>query len=221
MSTSPQVVKIQGGTYQDDLHLYRGEKGTEVPSTTQILDCVGLVDYSNVPGDTLEHKSRIGDAAHFATRLYDQDDLDPFSIHDEVMPYVQAYMNFVDEMGFVPEPEWIEKSMVHTVNGMPYGLTIDRIGKLTKSPTLSKYRTLIELKCAYAEEASWKWQMSAYEMAVPKDERIVRMALQLKPDKTFRCFPYQNPRDRDVFMWALALTHAKINEGMKWKRERL
>jgi hypothetical protein len=217
VTTTPQIAQIQGGTYQDDLHLYRSEKNTEVPSTTQILDGVGLVDYSN----TLEHKARIGDAAHFATRLYDQDDLDPFSLHDEVTPYVQAYMNFVDEMGFVCEPEWIEKSMVHTVNGMSYGLTIDRIGKLTKSPTLSKYRTLLELKCAYAEEASWKWQMSAYEMAVPKDERIVRMALQLKPDGKFRCFPYQNPRDRDVFMWALALTHAKINEGMKWKRERL
>lgn len=220
MSTTPQIVQIQGGTYQDDLHLYRDPKGQERPSVTQIMDGCGLINYDNVPGDTLQRKQEIGDAAHYATRLYDQDDLDPFSIHDEVLPYVQAYMNFVEEMGFVCEPEWIERSMVHTVNGMTYGLTVDRIGKCTKSPTLSKYRTLLELKCAYAEEASWKWQLSAYEMAVPKDERIVRVALQLKPDSKFRCFPYQNPRDRDVFLWALALTNTKINEGMKWRRER-
>lgn len=219
MTTAPQIVQIQGGTYQDDLHLYKNEKGAEVPSVTQIMDSCGLVDYDNVPGKTLEHKRSIGDSAHYGTRLYDQGDLDPFSIHEEVAPYVQAYINFVEEMGFEPEPDWIEKSMVHTVNGMTYGLTVDRVGRITKSPTWSKFRLLLELKCAYAEEASWKWQMAGYELAV--GQGVVKAALQLKPDGKFRLFPYQNPRDRDVFLMALALTNTKINEGIRWKRERL
>jgi hypothetical protein len=224
MSTTPQVVQIVGGTYQDDLHLYRDAKGIERPSVTQIMDGVGLVDYSNVPGDTLEHKRQIGDVTHYATRLYDQNDLDPFSVHEEAAPYLECYMNMVDEVGLEPDPEWIEKGFIHVVNGMTYAGTIDRVCRFTKGTSWVGKLILLELKCAYAEEASWKWQMSGYEIPVkaafPK-ESIIRVACQLRPGKQAKLFPYLNPRDKDVFLWALALTNAKINEGIKWKRERL
>lgn len=226
MSTAPQIVQIQGGTYQDDVHLYRDEKGQERPSVTQIMDSCGLVDYDNVPGKTLEHKRQIGDVTHYATRLYDQDDLDPFSVHEEAAPYLDCYMSFAEEVGLECEPEWIERGFIQTVNGMVYAGTIDRVCRFTKlaNATMAKKLVVLELKCAYAEEASWKWQLAGYEIPVkeafPK-ESIVKVACQLRPGKAAKLFPYPNPRDKDIFLLALALTNTKINEGIRWKRERL
>lgn len=218
MTTSPQIVQIQGGTFEELGHVYRDPRGQEVPSVTQILDSCGLVDFSNVPGDTLERKRQIGDAVHFATRLDDQDDLDPFSVGEETAPYLIAYQRFRDDVGFVPEPEWIEKGFIHSVHGMTYAGTVDRIGKFANSRI--KHRVLLELKCAFTEEAAWKIQMAGYELAVPKaqGEHIARVVVQLKKDGSFKLYLYENPRDSDIFKICLSLVCWRRNEGLPWKR---
>jgi hypothetical protein len=224
MAATPQVVEIQGGTFEESTHRYTDEKGQERPSVTQIVDCAGLVDYANVPGKTLEHKRQIGDSVHYATRLYDQNDLDPFSVHEEAAPYLDCYMDLVDEVGLEPDPEWIERGFIHTVHGMTYAGTIDRVCRFTKSVALMKRVVLLELKCAYAEEASWKIQMAGYEFPVkaefPKAD-IIRVAAQLRPKQKAKLFLYQNPRDKDIFLTCLSLVNWRINEGMRWKRESL
>lgn len=230
MSTTPQIVQIQGGTYQDDLHLYRDPKGQERPSVTQIMDSCGLVDLANIPGDTLEAKRQLGDVVHYATRLHDLGDLDPYSVHPLAAEYLESYQDVQDEVGIECLPEWIEVPFIHTEHGMVYAGTIDRVCRFTKSQALRNKLIILELKCTYSEEPAWKIQMAGYECKVKKEfpkEEIVRVAAQLKPrdKKTLqkqpaRLYMYQNPRDKDIFLTCLALTNWRINEGLPWRREK-
>lgn len=238
MSTPAQIVKIAGGTFEPSAHRYKNESGVVVPSVTQILDSVGLVNYDNVPGDTLEHKSQIGDAVHFACHLLDtcptcqgildnkdfckkcgkvfeEGSLDWETVHVECVPYVMAYQNFKTAGDFVAEGS--EESGIFALSGMPFAYTRDRHGRMRGIDC----RITLELKCAYAEEKSWKWQLAAYRATVPRlqpNEFIGSVACQLKKDTTFRLFPYENPRDLDTFKSALFLTHTKINEGLPWQK---
>lgn len=243
MSTIVQpaaVVSIPGGSFDPTLHLYRNAAGIVRPSTTQILEGVGLVNFDDVPGDTLKHKRDIGDAAHFATHSLDicrfcQGILDPAEnclrckkhceegslnwddVNPEVSPYILAYQRFKRESGFIVEEA--EVSGIGMINGMEFGYTRDRVGRM---PGI-KYRVVLELKCAYKEEQSWKWQLSSYERTIQKaeNEYIARVGCQLKKDTSFQLYPYENPRDIDVFTWALALTWTKINSNLKWQKESL
>lgn len=199
-------------------HVYSDAHGTAITSVTQILDGVGISDYSSVPEKRLEYKRDIGDAVHYAARYLDEDRLDYDTIQPAWANYLLAYQQFLEDTEF--KIEAIEKQGVHAYSAMKFGYTLDRIGRF---PGM-KHRVLLELKCAYAEEESWRIQLAAYEMTIeknPADEFIVRLALQLKPDKTYKLWPdingYRDPNDRKVFLWALALTNWKITNQLSLK----
>jgi hypothetical protein len=215
------IVQFANGTFDPESHCYKNSSGRVVPSVTQVLDSVGFVDYSRVPLDVLENKRRIGDAAHFAIHLFESNDLDPYSIQEEYANYVKAYMDFRDQMQW--EPESTETSGIATAHGMDFAYTWDGFGRLKGSSTLSKYRSVLELKCTADEEPSWKYQLAAYSLTVPKekDEYIARVAVKLGPDGKYKPFLYDNPRNVDVFLQSLSIVNVKINEGLPWKRERL
>jgi hypothetical protein len=219
---SSVVIPITNGTFNEAFHEYKNENGIVRPSVTQILEGVGLTDLSSVPGDRLEHKRQLGNAVHYATAIEDRckffkgPELDWDTVHESTVPYLVAYERFCDEMEFVPEE--IEQSGIFKVNGMEFGYTRDRVGRMKGL----KHRCVLELKCSYREEPAWKYQLSAYEMTIPKaeNEYVCRVAVQLKPDTTYKPFLYENPRDRDRFLWALALTHVKIEEGLEWNKSK-
>jgi hypothetical protein len=215
MSTKP----ILNGTFDEASHTYRDTEGKEIISVTQVLVWNRCIDLDAVPGDTLERKRQLGDFVHRATHYLDQDDLDYSTLAQmpEAAPYINAYLNFREQTEFRPDPDWIEKSGVYQVNGMKVGYTIDRLGWLGSLP----YKVVLEIKCAYRPEPSWKLQTAAYEMVIPRKsgEIIGRVAVQLKPDETFKLHPYENPRDKDAWLWNLASATWKLNEGLKFKKE--
>jgi hypothetical protein len=214
------VIQIPGGgTFCASTHEYRDANNVIVPSVTQIGDTLGFTDFDNVPGKTLEHKRQIGDAVHYACHLLDTNqDLDWSTVHAEVAPYVLAYLNFLDEMQFKVEES--ETPGIHVTNGMSYSFTRDKVGMLGSIPN----RFVVELKCAYKEEAFWKYQLAGYDIATKRtrpDEYLNRLAVQLKPDGTYKTFPYENPRDKDKFLYMLAVVHTKIEEKVKWQKIKL
>jgi len=217
MSTLIQIPG--GGTFDPQLHVYRDSAGVEVPSVTTIGDSLGFTDFDAVPGDTLERKRAIGDAAHYACHLLDSSqDLDWSTVHAEVAPYVLAYLNFQEEMKFVVEES--EVPGIFTANGMPYSFTRDKVGTLGTLP----HRFVVELKCAYKEEAFWRYQLAAYDIAAARKtpgEYLGRLAVQLKPDGTYKTYLYENPRDKDRFLYMLAVVHVKIEHKLKWKKDKL
>lgn len=197
-------------------HTYR-EGDRIIPSVTQTLEGLGLIDFDNIPGETLEAKRELGDSVHKACHYLDQDDFDYSTMQPEWAPYIDAYLLFCEEIGFTPDPEWVEKSGVFTFNGMKFGYTIDRVGTISTI----KQKVVVELKCAYKAEPSWKLQTAAYEMVVPRKpgEYLSRLAVQLKPDGKYKVWPFENPRDRDYWLWALGLTTWKIENKLKFRKE--
>src|SRR5882672_9840353 len=150
-----------------------------VPSVTQILEAVGLVDYSHIPDSILDRKAEIGTAAHAACHYYDESDLNLETVADEVSPDVSAWMKFRAETGF--KPELIEHRGIANVDGMEYGFTLDRIGMFRGRPHL------IEIKCTAAVEIGWGPQTAAYEMAMRPTSKMAlpRMAVHLKPNGNY------------------------------------
>lgn len=205
-------------SFEEATHTYRDSGGIEIPSVTQILEGVGLSDYSSVPEHRLEFKRDIGDAVHYAARYLDLDKLDWSTVQPKPAGYLMGWINFLEETGFVIEA--VEVSGIHTYAGMRYAYTYDRVGRFPGIP----YRYLVEIKCAYAEEPSWRPQLAGYELPVKngKDEHLVKIAVQLKPDGTYRIWPnmdgYRDPNDLKVFLWGLALTQWKIINGISWRK---
>jgi hypothetical protein len=212
MSTKP----ILNGSFDEASHVYRDKDKKEIISVTLVLVWNGCIDFSNVPGETLDEKRALGDFVHRATHYLDQDDLDYGTLAQQpkAAAYIGAYERFKDETGFKPDPEWIERSGIYTINGMRYGYTIDRLGWISNL----KHKVILELKCAYNPEPSWRLQTAAYELVVPRKpgEIIGRIAVQLKPDETYRLHLYENPRDKDAWLWNLAAATWKMNEGLKY-----
>src|SRR5690606_20318453 len=84
--------------FEPDNHEYR-HRGVVVPSVTQILG--SLVDMSAIPQDKLEYARARGQAVHLACELYDQDDLDMASLDEVIVPYLEAWIKFKKEAGFI------------------------------------------------------------------------------------------------------------------------
>jgi hypothetical protein len=196
--------------------------GIVVPSCTRCLDHAGLVSYDMVRREILERKSRIGVLVHQATNYYDEDQLDPNSVHEKIKGYVDAWAMFRQDTGFVPRR--IEKSFCASINGMPVGLTPDREGMFLKQ------EAIVDLKTSVAEQPWWSIQLAGYALGVPDFYGVAsgllssplalfvrrrRIAVQLRDDGKYKKFDYTEREDANVFISALHVTHWKIKQGIK------
>lgn len=192
-----------------------GEAGAErvVPSVTQILNGVGLVNYDHVPRSILDHKAEVGTAAHAACWFADIDDLNWDTLDLEVEPYVRAWLKFRNETDFIPE--LIEHRGIASVGGLQYGYTLDRTGLFQGKPTL------IEIKCTANVEVSWAPQTAAYEMARRADGDVARyrMAVHLRPNGNYGLVPFRDVSDYAIFKAALAVESWKLAKNIE-RRER-
>ena len=215
------------------LHQYSVDNNLVPVHVTGILEQYGLIDYSGVPRFTLERKQLIGDLVHRITAYHDSDCLSldlalgmvldeeeeqclSFEVsRDDVSPYCLAYLRFLKESKFVPR--LIEHRWVATVNGMRYGMTIDREGLVANQPTI------LDLKCTHGKEKSWPVQLAGYALGLPKPAQVVRWEranLWLKPDATYSILPggrmatdrTKERRDEEVFLAALRLAWWKLEQ---------
>src|SRR5690348_16409857 len=84
--------------FEPDNHVYT-VNGIVVPSVTQILE--PLVDFSKIPAAVLEYAKLRGEAVHLACELYDQNDLDIDNLDTVIVPYLEAWIKFKADTGFV------------------------------------------------------------------------------------------------------------------------
>lgn len=196
-------------TFVAETHEYFNAHRARVPSVTQILEGVGLVDYSHVREEVLEHKAEIGDAAHKACHYHDEGDLNIATVDPVVLPYVNAWLLFRQEAKFTPE--LIEHKGIAAVDGMEYGFTLDRLGMFNGRPVL------IEIKCTAGVEISWGPQLAGYELALRPTTRMAlrRIAVHLKPNGKYSLIEYNDAKDYQVFKWALGV------ESWKWSRRKV
>lgn len=120
--------------FVEDTHVYTW-RGAVLPSVTTILKDVGIIDTAFYT----EAARLRGSYAHIACALEDQGMLDWSTLDAVLVPYVEAWVRFKRESGFVPEI--IETPMLN--ESYLYAGTPDVIGEL---PGMVATRGAVELR---------------------------------------------------------------------------
>lgn len=175
--------------------------GVRVPSVTEILDDVGIVDYSSIPFGIREMALQRGADVHTATHYDDENDLEfdeelwlANSIGYErqyqqtgrgLAPtragYVSAWRKFRRETRF--DPDLIE----HQAYNQTYGFagTLDRMGSSRATSDM-----LVDIKCGDAP--AWtRLQLAAYASFFESPRRFTRVAVELHKDNSYRLFRWE------------------------------
>lgn len=153
--------------------------GRRVPGVTNVLLESGIVDdrwFTEWARDR-------GSAVHHACELLDLDDLDEGSLDSRLTAYVDAWKRFTADLA--PTWERIEWRVHHPVYG--YAGTLDRLGT-----TPGGRQVLVDIKTG-DPGAGAPIQLAAYAYAVRYPEQpgaLERMAVQLKPDGTYKVHTY-------------------------------
>jgi hypothetical protein len=191
--------------FDRDEHRYWLEpSGEPLPSVTQVLKESGLIDYSMIPQDVLNHAARRGTAVHRTLELLDVEMLERSHVDPEIEPYVAAYEAFVRDTGFTPAR--IECRMWHPV--YRYAGTFDRDGVFGDGSL-----TILDFKSGLVMEAH-ALQLAAYAAFLPEPRKYRRIALGLGADGKYRVHEYpakEFQSDLGVFLAALACA--------KWARK--
>jgi hypothetical protein len=192
-------------TFDEAAHIYRWA-GAIVPSVTQVLEDVGIVDYSRIPGETRERALARGSRVHAATAMEDVSGvpLDPFYLLEEDAGYVEAWRRFRAEKRF--RTELVEQQVYNPLRR--YAGTLDRTGYFEAAPAV---RYVVDLKTGAAE---WwvRVQLAAYCATFPDPRTLTRLCVELHADGTYRLYPFDGrtwQADMTTFLYALAIYNAK------------
>ena len=177
--------------------------GQRFVSVTEALGLVGLYDFSHVPAAILERARQRGQDGHEWLQLEDEGFVDGDEPPQDILGYVQAYLRFKAESGFVPE------LIEHAVTNETYRYA----GLLDRAGTLNGKRALVDIKLVAQVSPATSLQTKAYALCL--DEHHDRYALQLKPDGTYRLHSYPLPGrteqvDRDDWYAALRMAYYKL-----------
>jgi hypothetical protein len=199
-------------------HEYRID-GRPLPSVTQVLEDVGIIDYSKIPNETREQALERGRVVHLCTQFDDEFSRDGQQLADEqiadsVRGYVEAWRRFRRETGFTPD--LIEYRSYHATH--LYAGTLDRTGVFRAERT----RFVVDLKTGTA--APWtRIQTAAYSAFFTTPRLFPRLAVELHKDGTYSV-PFGEWHGREwqehfnLFLSALNCYREKHPSGVAEKR---
>jgi hypothetical protein len=209
---------IPGGTFEDEGHLYRDAGGVHVPSLTQVLKLQGLSDYSGIDPAVLENAARRGSEVHALAAAYNAySECDPSWITEETAPYFQAYMDFLRDTRFKPDPEWTECAMIAKIHGFFVGVTPDCYG------TVGREKWLVEFKCTATRQPSWTVQTALQECAIFNSNRcgrVRRFALMLMKTGKYNLGAEHTNHEEDLANGVAALRNVywRMNAGQDLRK---
>src|SRR3990167_6406681 len=183
----------------DENHIYR-YGGVIVPSVTQILQGVGLTDFSAVPVERLDASGKFGVAAHLACELSDKETLDENSLHPALLPYLTGWEIYRQEYGLTFTA--IEAQLYSPL--YRFAGTIDRICKcrIDDSPLI------IDIKSG-ADNPAIAIQLAGYELLAREvfglKGKIKRLAAFLNDKGTYSVKEYKDKNDVNIFLAALSV----------------
>jgi len=206
----------QDPKFQFDFNSHRYTyDGNEEPSVTQLLQEFGLIDFTGVPRDRIEHKRQIGTAVHLACRYLDDNNLDESTVAKPLVPYIEAYKKFREIVPFEPNDELTEtplRSKKWRFCGTP-----DRQGLWTCH--VGGEEALVDLKCTWVMYRSVGPQLRGYKILIEENYpiKIKKMyGLQLKPTGNFDLVEFKDRTDENDF---LACVHLYWAKRQKYKTE--
>lgn len=154
--------------FDEATHTYTLD-GEVLPSVTQILEGVGIIDYSHIPSSTREMALERGRIVHRVTQLDDEGDLDESTVDEAIVPYLGSWRRFRADTGFVPNE--VERRGHH--QRFRYAGTRDRVGPMNGAAWL------VDIKTNDAPE--WvRMQTAAYAAFDPEPRRFKRVCVELK-----------------------------------------
>jgi hypothetical protein len=183
----------------ESTHTYYGVDGRAVPGVTRIIDDI-LQEYRSIDKDVLRRAQIRGTHVHKACELHDLHKLDFTSLSDEISPFLESYMDFLSDTGFVSE---LIETRLYSDRYKVAG-TLDRLGQARGQ----KRRWLPDIKsCVVIPKKSAGLQTAAYEDMlremglIGKKEIIERYALQLRPGMSppYKLAKLDNPGDLHDF----------------------
>lgn len=196
MSSAPSVLVGDELAFDRDLHRYIDLDGRACMSVTQALKIAGLVDFSMVPPDVLEHARNRGSLVHEACARIDiGESLDDVEIPAECFPYIDAYLLFCKEMKYVPDQDWIERPMIVDMFGHRVGMMPDSVGII--NGTL----TVIERKATSVAHPAWGLQTAGYTLGLQAAGLQIRQraAVQLLRTGRYKLHPHEDQTDLQSF----------------------
>lgn len=165
--------------YDDAKHHYYDDFG-RVASVTQVLSASGIGGYDiyRIMQATAPEKLKAagdrGRKVHTATELYDNGLLEWDTLDEAIMPYVQAYVSWLDWTRF--DPLSVERMIYH--ERFRYAGRLDRVGRIGQD------RWVVDLKSGLLLEGH-SYQTAAYCATLPEPHSYKRMLVQLCNDGKF------------------------------------
>jgi hypothetical protein len=171
-----------------------GRRIIGVSEALRILD-----DRSKVDPFYLER----GRLIHLATEYYDRDELNESTIDERIRPYLDAYIKFREDTGFIPA--LIEHKLYHP--SYFYAGTLDRVGNFG-------YDLLLDLKSGVRIKLDDLQGVAYWELCRGNKISIKRVFdLYLNEDGNYKLEPIDNPKLLlPVFL--AALTCVRFKEGL-------
>lgn len=193
-------------TFDEKGHIYR--LGNDIiPSVTQILSAEGIFDYLGVPEASMEAARLFGSAVHKACELWDKAILDESTLSAPLVPYLNAWKEFIADFGPVVNAEWVEKPICSYKHR--FGTTPDRIWSINNK------LTALEIKSTTTMQKGVGIQLAGQAIAIEENLGKVRQrwTVQLKENGSYQLHTYEMRADEAVFISCLNV--------YRWKHENL
>lgn len=187
-------------SFDEESHTYKID-GKVVPSVTQIIRPLYDGAFDSIPPSVLERKRTLGQAVHLACELYDLGELDESSVDEQIAGYVDAWKRFVSEQPH----RWNRVEERIASWRRKFAGTVDRIGE----DRATGKSDLIDIKTTDMIDRAVGVQLCGYQMLAEESGLGInrRLAVQLRPDGTYRVHTFQDPDDAACFSALLAIHH--------------
>lgn len=209
-----------GLVFLEDSHTYLLD-GRPLPSVTEILQAVGLVDFSHVPLETRERSKARGTRVHKAALYLIEGSLDESSVDEFDRGFVDSLAALLTDPNADLEviQEEAERPRMHQV--YRFAGTPDAPGFWRGQPAVADW-------CVGPLQESGKpWQLSFYaEMlrhapcqawfGFRQTDPIARIGVRLRKDGKFPLFEhYTDPSDWRVCLAALTIFNTQVKLGLR------
>jgi hypothetical protein len=173
------------------------------PSVTEVLAAAGLVrDYRNLD----DRYSLLGQALHETIAWHHWGTLDEASIHPEVKPGFEGYLEWIEHAAHFPL--FSELELVH--EGYGFVGHVDRVGSIG-----SEERTLIDW--TYSDSPDWRgkrWQVGGgysvlWNTAHPEQPITRKFVVAFTKQGRYKQVEVSAPYNEQVFLAALIVERAK------------
>lgn len=191
--------------FNKENHTYEDDLGPLV-AVSSVTKSLSAFAFGSIDPDVLRNAANRGTAVHSLCELWDNGELDMDKVDPELMPYLEAWINFVEQTNF----KVIQMEQIVSDRNLRFAGRLDRTGSIGSS----KY--VLDIKTGTVPTPAWGVQIAAYKSCLEGGRLYNCVALQLKKDGSYRLHAYPDYQgDIACFRALLTLRNWKLNRGVE------